>query len=247
MGKKVVKRNLVDQVCEFIRDSILNGDYKAGDKLPSETDLAEEYGTSRLTVRLAIQKLNAMELLETKVGEGSFVKNFNFQQYIDNISNLIFSPTMMGDIKDFRLYVETGFTVLAARNRTEEELKSLKAICISYESLYTQDKNNDSNELLNVLAQKDFEIHMKICEMSHNEPFRLTYMTMKTLMIDYMREIIRTRKVRYEQNQEQGKFLASLTTHRKLYEALQQQNEEACRSVLKDMINYEILMPDSYL
>ena len=73
MGKKVVKRNLVDQACEFIRDSILNGDYKAGDKLPSETDLAEEYGTSRLTVRLAIQKLNAMELLETKVGEGSFV------------------------------------------------------------------------------------------------------------------------------------------------------------------------------
>ena len=247
MAKKVVKRNLVDQVCEFIRDSIINGDYRPGDKLPSENDLAEEYGTSRLTVRLAIQKLNAMELLETRVGEGSYVKDFNFQQYIDNISSLIFSPSMMGDIKDFRLHVETGFTVLAAHNRTEEELAELAVLCEAFEALYNQDESGDSEALWTALAEKDFEIHMKICEMSHNELFRLTYMTMKNLMVDYMREIIRTRKDRYKQNQEQGKFVASLSTHRKLYEALRLQDEAACRSVLESMVNYEILMPDSYL
>lgn len=246
MAKKVVKRNLVDQVCEFIRESIINGDYRPGDKLPSENDLAEGFGTSRLTVRLAIQKLNAMELLETKVGEGSYVKDFNFQQYIDNISSVIFAPSMMGDIKDFRLYVETGFTILAARNRTDLELEELAALCAEYESLYNQDEDVDTEALWTALAQKDFEIHMKICEMSHNELFRLTYMTMKNLMVDYMREIIRTRKDRYEQNQEQGKFVASLSTHRKLYEALQKQDEKMCHSVLESMVNYEILMPDRY-
>ena len=38
-----------------------------------------------------------------------------------------------------------------------------------------------------------------------------------------------------------------LSTHRKLYEALRLQDEAACRSVLESMVNYEILMPDSYL
>ena len=121
MAKKVVRRNLVDQVCEFLQDSIRNGDYAVGDKLPSENDLAEEFGTSRLTVRLAIQKLNAMELLETKVGEGTYVKAFSYEKYINNVSEIIFSPEMMRDIKDFRMYVEKGFTILAAQNRTEEE------------------------------------------------------------------------------------------------------------------------------
>jgi len=102
MPNKVIRRNLVDQVTESLRESIEKGEYKAGDKLPSENDLASEYGTSRLTVRLAIQKLNALELLDTKVGDGTYVKTFNLEKYIDNVSNIIFSQDMMDDIQEFR-------------------------------------------------------------------------------------------------------------------------------------------------
>ena len=125
-NKKVTKNSLADQVCISLRESITSGEFKSGTKLPSENDLAEEFGTSRLTVRLAIQKLNAMGLLETKVGEGSFVKDFNYEYYIDNVSEIIFKPEMMKDIKDFRLGIETSFCILAAKNRTEKEMNMKK-------------------------------------------------------------------------------------------------------------------------
>ena len=83
--------------------------------------------------------------------------------------------------------------------------------------------------------------------MSHNELFRLTYLTMKNIMIDYMEEIIRSRKKRYEKNNEEEKFAASLTTHRKLYDAILRQDGSASSDVIENMVNYEILMPDSFL
>ena len=247
MAKKVIRKNMVDQVCEILLESIRNGDYAVGDKLPSENDLAEEFGTSRLTVRLAIQKLNAMELLETKVGEGTYVKAFNYEQYINNVSEIIFSQEMMRDIKDFRMYVEKGAAVLAAQNRTEEELSELKTLCMEYEGLYQNRKGAEEKGLWKRLARKDYEIHLKVCEMSHNELFRLTYLTMKNIMIDYMEEIIRSRKKRYEKNNEEEKFAASLTTHRKLYDAILRQDGSASSDVIENMVNYEILMPDSFL
>ena len=118
MAKKIVKKNLVDQVTEFLQEAIESGEYQVGDRLPSENDLANEFGTSRLTVRLAIQKLNALELLETKVGDGTYVKRFSFEKYVDNVSDIIFSEDMMGDIREFRDCIEKRFSLIT---RVDEE------------------------------------------------------------------------------------------------------------------------------
>lgn len=48
---------------------------EAGGKIPSENELAQQFGVSRVTVRNALQKLSALELLETRFGEGSFVRS----------------------------------------------------------------------------------------------------------------------------------------------------------------------------
>lgn len=245
MTKKVVRKNLVDQVCDILQESIIKGEYQAGEKLPSEQELANQFGTSRLTVRLAIQRLNTMELLETKVGDGTYVKDFSYEKYIGNISKLIFTPEMMGDIKDFRICIETGFTVLAARNRLDSELVELEQICAEYESLYTENFSN-SDAFWNMMGQKDYDIHMKICEMSHNALYKLCYSTVKILMVDYMKTIIKTRKARYETKHENEKFIASLKSHRKLYEAIAEKNEDKCRDIVKNIADYEVLVPEDY-
>lgn len=246
MAKKVVRRNLVDQVGDILQESILEGEYKEGEKLPSENELAEEFGTSRLTVRLAIQKLNTMGLLETRVGEGSYVKKFNYEQYIGNVSHIIFRPNMMKDIKDYRSTLETGFTVLAAQKRTDQELLELNQLCMDYENLY-QSSEDDTEDVWDEMARWDYEIHLKICRMSHNALYLLTYQTMRDILINYMKEIIKTRKTRYEKEQKEDKFLASLKTHRRVFEAIKEQDTEKCRDVIRNMVDYENLMPEHYL
>ena len=64
---------LYDQLKQIIKDSILQGIYKQGERLPNEAELCEIYGVSRITVRRAIQELTEEGLLERKQGKGTFV------------------------------------------------------------------------------------------------------------------------------------------------------------------------------
>jgi DNA-binding FadR family transcriptional regulator len=57
-----------------LRDSITTGELKAGDRLPSERHLAEQFGAARTTVRLVLVKLSAEGLIEAQHGRGYFVR-----------------------------------------------------------------------------------------------------------------------------------------------------------------------------
>ena len=61
-------------IVEELRASILDGRLDAGERLPSENELAERFGTSRPTVRRAIALLKAEGLVSTEQGRGAFVR-----------------------------------------------------------------------------------------------------------------------------------------------------------------------------
>ncbi|SKC76239.1 GntR family transcriptional regulator [Maledivibacter halophilus] len=66
---------LYEQLKIIIKNNIINKVYKAGDKLPNETELGKIYGISRITVRRALKELAKEGLLEIKQGKGTFVKD----------------------------------------------------------------------------------------------------------------------------------------------------------------------------
>ena len=76
--RKISKISVVDQVADEMKEKIVSGEWKPGDKLPSESDIAQMYGVNRLSVRMALQKLGTLGIIETRVGEGSFVQEFSF-------------------------------------------------------------------------------------------------------------------------------------------------------------------------
>lgn len=73
MIKKVRSQKLYEQVEEQIRALVLGGAYKKGDLLPSEKELMEMTGVSRITVREAIRVLAETGMIETRKGKGSIV------------------------------------------------------------------------------------------------------------------------------------------------------------------------------
>ena len=78
MGLSPVKRESIsEQVYEQIKQMIIDREWELGEKLPSETELGNILGVSRVTVRQALQKLAVLGLVETRLGEGTFVCEAN--------------------------------------------------------------------------------------------------------------------------------------------------------------------------
>ena len=70
MFQVVDRPKLYEQVVEQIKNMIVQGIYKKGDLLPSEKELIEMTGVSRITVREALRLLNEAGVIETHKGKG---------------------------------------------------------------------------------------------------------------------------------------------------------------------------------
>lgn len=70
---KVDRRPLYVQALELLREMLSSGQYKLGDRLPSEDDLAEELGISRPTLRRALVHLETRGMISRRQGIGTFV------------------------------------------------------------------------------------------------------------------------------------------------------------------------------
>jgi GntR family transcriptional regulator len=67
-------RPLYQQLASLLRDQIRSGDLASGDRIPTEAQLAERYGASRNTIRLALDVLRNEGLVSSLQGRGSFVR-----------------------------------------------------------------------------------------------------------------------------------------------------------------------------
>ena len=71
--KRIKTESLRSQVYMQLKSQLMEGVWKVGERLPSENELCNILGVSRVTVRAAIQQLEILGLVETKHGGGNFV------------------------------------------------------------------------------------------------------------------------------------------------------------------------------
>lgn len=127
---KVTKRNQVsatDFVVDTIKNRLQKGELHVGDKLPSESELCEELGVSRSSVREGIKVLSSYGLLEIRRGQGTYVTD----RFIDEIlSTLGFIPK--GINLDYLLVVrrilECGCMGIIYNKLTDEQLDKLEGL-----------------------------------------------------------------------------------------------------------------------
>ena len=125
MDEKAKKISASEQVFEALQSQISSGVWKVGDRLPSEGELAERYGVNRLTVRVALQKLNALGVVETRTGSGTYVIEFDFEGYLRMASRFYGQSGMMKNVTEFRNHMEIECARLAWERGTDEELAEL--------------------------------------------------------------------------------------------------------------------------
>src|SRR3954447_11912434 len=119
---------IVDQIKTLIRTNRL----RPGDRLPSERELCERMGVSRVTVREALRVLEAGGLVEIRVGAhgGAFVTTPTSDRVGASITDLLtLSSVSAADVTEVRLVLEVGIIPLLCANADEEDFAALQAIC----------------------------------------------------------------------------------------------------------------------
>jgi DNA-binding FadR family transcriptional regulator len=124
------RERLLDRAVDAIKQHIVLGGLLAGDRLPSEPELAASLGVSRNVVRQALSSLEAVGIVRSEHGRGTFVAE------LGAASNVLQHLDFWLDIEhlDQRDYVETrslfdaGVLRLAMRSATEEDLARLAEV-----------------------------------------------------------------------------------------------------------------------
>ena len=111
-----------------IRRAILSGQYRPGDRLPTEREMAQQFGVSRVTVRDALRALEANGLVRVKVGGqgGPYVSEPDITQLSDSFStHLQLRGTTFQELAEARMALEITAAELAAERATEADLLAL--------------------------------------------------------------------------------------------------------------------------
>jgi GntR family transcriptional repressor for pyruvate dehydrogenase complex len=87
--EKIQKQGRADTVFSALRREIIDGGFQAGEKLPSAGSMSRQFGVSIATIKAALQHLAALGLIETRVGQGSFVLAFDPNRYLDQVSDFL--------------------------------------------------------------------------------------------------------------------------------------------------------------
>ena len=116
-----------------MKEMVADGSWRPDQKIPSEADLAETFGVNRLTVRIALQRLNALGVLETRVGEGTYVRSFDFDKHLSEIADFYVNDKVMDDTLEFRGVVELAAAEIALKRGKNHDLEPLRACCQAFE------------------------------------------------------------------------------------------------------------------
>ncbi|MFH5775995.1 FadR/GntR family transcriptional regulator [Paracoccus sp. NGMCC 1.201697] len=152
---------LVVTVRDELRRQIQSGVYKAGDRLPSESRLTQDFGVSRTVIREAVAALRADGIVEPKQGAGVFVlaaaeTTPQFRDIdTDRVSSII-------EILELRTALEGDAAALAAQRRSPAQEEDIIEAFQRLTTLAREDKPT---------ADADFAFHLAIAQAANNPRF----------------------------------------------------------------------------
>lgn len=235
--QKIKKTTLSDQVCKIMKEKIKTGEWTEGSRIPSENELADSFGVNRLTVRNALQKLNAMGIVETRAGEGTFVRRFDFSEYIREVSDMVMSPEMLEGVMEFRKCIELECIKLAIQRANDKDIEELEIAFQLYEN--KANVHSDSfDTYVEDLVDADLNFHYQICKLSKNQLFTLAFDAVRELMLQFIKSVFikrytSCRNMKKNETREDG-----ANDHRLILDAIKRRDYKACEKVYIDMINF---------
>ena len=216
---EVKATKLYEDIAARMIAQIHDGTLQPGDRLPPERSLAEEYGVSRTAIREALRSMEMMGCVESRVGEGTFIKSPSLQNIVDPFSMVLTQNRQLGsELIEVRLILETEVAALAARRRTEEQLADLEQ---------TIDDMRADVEAGGMGVEADGAFHAILAEAAGNEALHVM-LDMCEGMLSRTRPITQALK---------GVPRMALKDHAAICEAIRMSDEKAARRLMRTHLN----------
>lgn len=164
-------------IVEQIRAVMRQGHLRPGDRLPSERELCNRFGVSRVTVRDALRILESAGLVEVRVGArgGAFVTAPTASKVGEGLSDMLtMSSLLPDDVTEARIVVELGILDLVCARADETDLAELSEIC---------ERSQDALAAGTYTMDMSTEFHVRVAHSAHNHAF--------DLLVESFREALR--------------------------------------------------------
>ncbi len=219
--KTIEKASVKDQTLEQIKNYILSGVVPLGERLPSERALADVLGVGRYSVREALKVLEAVGLLESRVGEGTFLTTNTGASFgrILGLSLATWGGTII-ELLDARKMIEVEAARAAAERATREQNRRIEI------ELRAMHANMDR---VREYLKADMNFHRRIGEASQNAIIS----QFVNNLIDLLEEVMQ------ETHSDSLPALAEGGgTHQAIFDAIARGDADAAGDLMRDHIQF---------
>jgi len=185
---KIRQKTIVDQVMDHLKKLISDGIYAPGDKIPTEQELAQEFGVGRSSIREAIKIFNYLGVMESKSARGTYICKRAHISTEAITWALLLGNDELESIIELRGAIELwSFIRLTMLNKTEpekvaESIIQLEKQLTKMETVIAENGNKDK------LIDADYDFHFEIIKGGNNPLFIELYQLLKTFMINEIKK-----------------------------------------------------------
>jgi GntR family transcriptional repressor for pyruvate dehydrogenase complex len=221
-------QTLSQKIERRIEEAIQQRKLVPGNKLPSEKELCASFAVSRTALREALRRLNARGLIEIKKGSGMYVSEICIEDAVKSLNlyyDLKFDSNLIAQMIEMRSLFEPQIARLAARNRTQADLKIL------HDNIIELEKCNPDNTQMEADIINRF--HTNIAKATGN-PMIIVSMEPIFSLLPRMRNFLYANI--------DGEKTYTLESQKKIYSAVDLQNDKLAHDEMRTLIrrNHEI-------
>ncbi len=159
------RNNAVEEIIDNFKEALIERSLQPGQRLPSETELVEQFGVGRGTIREAMKMLRALGVVKIQQGDGTYIAD---QPSADLLNPLIFALlSNMGsgtELVELRALIEIGSYQIAAKRATEADWADI----LDKEQAYIKYARTSPLDY-DQLTRLDLDLHTSLIDASHNQ------------------------------------------------------------------------------
>jgi len=191
--KKVKQKTVVDQVMDQIKELIASGEYKPGDKIPTEMELAKDFGLGRSSIREAIKIFNYLGVLESRAAIGTIVRERSQISTEALTWSLLLGEDEFEEMVDLRGAIELRCMCKIAQMINNDEKEAHKLIA-DLEEIVGKMRAAATKKDYQTISELDLGFHRLVIEAGGNELFDSLYETLKA----FLKEEVETTNLNYQ-------------------------------------------------
>jgi GntR family transcriptional regulator, transcriptional repressor for pyruvate dehydrogenase complex len=224
-GKPNVRITRTADACRRLIEHLVDGQWAAGGRIPSERELCLQLSVGRASLREALKALEAMGMIDSRVGEGTFVcdrSEFLSRPLLWAITGSSYAD--VHEIVEARVIMEVELAGFAAERATVEDVKAIAA-CL--------DEMRGAGSL-DYFLDADLDFHMCCARAGHNQILLNAVEMIRDVMRKWIAEVLRT----------EGSREHALAHHESIFLAITKQDPEAARAAMREHLEItgELLM-----